>query len=221
MGIKVILTGATGLVGEGVLFECISHPDVEKVVMINRKPYSGVKHLKLAECIVPDFLKLDEFTDQLSGYDACFYCAGISSQGLSEKEYSYITYDTTMHFANVLLSINPDMIFNHISGSHTDSSEKGKIMWARVKGKTENALMRLPFRKVYNFRPGFMNPTYGQKNIKTYYKIIGRLYPLLQLLFPNNVSTMRAVGLAMINSVLKGYPKQILEVKDIKLLAEE
>jgi uncharacterized protein YbjT (DUF2867 family) len=218
MEIKVIITGATGFVGEGVLFECLEHPDVKQVLIVSRKPNSA-EHPKLKQIIVPDFLKLDGIDDQLTGYDACFYCAGISSRGMNETEYSYITYDTTMHFAKKLASLNPNMIFNHISGSLTDSSEKGKIMWARVKGKTENALMKLPFKKVYNFRPGFMKPSPGQKNIKSYYKFVNLLYPLLRLVIPGQVSTIREVGLAMINAVLKGYSKQILEVKDIKLLA--
>jgi uncharacterized protein YbjT (DUF2867 family) len=219
MEIKVIITGATGMVGEGVLFECLEHPDIKQVLIVNRRPYNG-KHPKLIECIVPDFFNLDAINDKLTGYDACFYCAGVSSIGMNEKEYSYLTYDTTMHFASKLANPNPEMIFNYVSGSLTDSSEKGSVMWARVKGKTENALMRLPFKKVYNFRPGFMKPTPGQKNIKSYYKIIGGLYPLLLMLFPNHVSTLREVGLAMINSVIKGYDKQILEIKDIKLLAK-
>ena len=219
MEIKVILTGATGLVGEGVLFSCLEHPDVKEVLMVNRRPYPAT-HPKLRECIVPDFLQPDKFATQLTGYDACFYCAGISSRGLNEAAYSYITYDTTLHFAKALVGLNPNMVFSHISGSHTDSSEKGKIMWARVKGKAENALMKLPFKKVYNFRPGLMKPSEGQKNVKGYYKIISRLYPVLSAIFPNNSSTLHEVGMAMINSVLKGYPKQILEIKDIKELAK-
>jgi len=219
MDIKVIITGATGKVGEGVLFEYLEHPDVKQVLMVNRKPYNAT-HPKLKECIVPDFLNLDEFTEQLTGYDACFYCAGISSIRMNEQEYSRIIYDTTMHFANKLADLNREMIFEYVSGSLTESSEKGKIMWARVKGKTENDLMKLPFKRVYNFRPGFMKPMAGQKNIKGYYKLIGGLYPLLHVLFPNQVSTLREVGLAMINSVLKGYPKLILEIKDIKSLAK-
>src|SRR5258705_8688867 len=218
MEIKIIITGATGMVGEGVLFECLQYPDIKEVLMENRR-YYDMKHPRLKELIVPDFLNLDEFSSFLTGYDACFYCAGISSVGMNEQEYSHITYDITMHFANKLASLNPKMIFNYVSGGHTDSSEKGRIMWARVKGKTENALMKLPFKKVYNFRPGFMKATAGQKNIKSYYKFIGWLYPLFRVLFPNQVSTMSEVGLAMINSVLKGYSKQILEIKDIKSLA--
>lgn len=220
MGIKVIVTGATGLVGEGVLLECLVHPDVNEVLTVSRRP-TGLQHPKLRECIVSDFFHLDGVESQLTGYDACFYCAGISSRGMNEAEYSAITYDTTLHFAGKLAKLNPEMIFSHISGSHTDGSEKGKIMWARVKGKTENALMRLPFKRVYNFRPGFMKPTEGQQNVKGYYKVINWLSPLLNLLFPGQVIRLVEVGLAMINSVLVGYPKQILEVKDIKLLAQE
>ncbi len=169
---------------------------------------------------MPDFLDLDGFTSQLIGYDACFYCAGVSSRGMSETEYSHITYEVTMHFAHKLASLNPQMIFDYVSGSLTDSTEKGRIMWARVKGKTENALMKCGFKRVYNFRPGFMKPTPGQRNSKSYYNFIGWLYPLLRTFLPNQVCTMREVGLAMINSVLKGYPKQILEISDIKALAK-
>jgi hypothetical protein len=216
---KVILTGATGMVGEGVLLECLQHPAIDEVLMVNRKPYHA-QHPKLKECIVPDFLDLDSAASQLHGYDACFYCAGISSLGMSEADYSHITYDVTIHFAEKLVSLNPQMIFNFVSGRQTDSSEKGKLMWARVKGKTENALMGMAFQRVYNFRPGFMQPTPGQKNVKSFYKAIGSLYPLVKLIFPNQVSTLREVGLAMINGVLKGYLKQVLEVPDIKTLAK-
>lgn len=220
MKIKVIITGATGMVGEGVLLECLEHPAVEQVLMVNRKHYDA-EHPKLKELIVPDFFDLTKVTGELGGYDACFFCAGISSNGVKEPEYLHITYDLAMHFAETLLAINPDMIFDFVSGSHTDSSEKGSIMWARVKGKTENALFKLPFKKVYTFRPGFMKPTEGQKNVKGFYKIIVSLYPLLRLLLPSQVLTLREVGLSMINSVLKGYPKPILEIKDIKVLANQ
>lgn len=219
MGFKVIVTGATGLVGEGVILECLASDKVSEVLMVNRRP-SKMIHPKLKELIVPNFFKLDEFTEQLKDYNACFYCAGISSNGLTEADYTKITFDTTLHFANVLVKHNPKMIFCHVSGSHTDSTEKGRVMWARVKGKAENELMKLPFAKVYNFRPGAMKPTRGQKNVKGYYKIISALFPVFRLLFPNNTCTVAKVGQAMINSVFKGYPKQILEVKDIKLLAE-
>ena len=206
------------MVGEGVLLECLEHPAIEQVLLVNRRPYDA-KHPKLRQCIVPDFMNLDGFTNQLTGYDACFYCAGVSSAGMSESEYTRITYDITTHFAQTLASLNPQMTFIYVSGSLTDSSEKGRVMWARVKGKTENALMRLGFQKVYNFRPGFMRPTPGQRNIKWYYTVIGWMYPLLRVLLPNQVSTLSDVGLAMINSVLKGYSKQVLEIKDINSLA--
>ena len=219
MEIKVIITGATGMVGEGVLFECLKHPDVSQVLIVNRRSYN-INHPKLKECIIPDFFNLDEFTAQLTGYNACFYCAGVSSVGMKEPEYTRITYDTTIHFASKVASLNSNMIFVFVSGSLTDSSETGKIMWARVKGKTENALMKLPFKKVYNFRPGFMKATQGQKNIKSYYKLIAPLYPVLRLIIPSQLSTMSDVGLAMINTVTKSYPKQILEIKDINSLAK-
>jgi len=207
------------MVGEGVLFECLEHPAVSRVLVVNRRP-GGMKHPKLTECLVSDFLDLDAFTGQLTGYDACFYCAGVSSTGMSESDYSHITYDVTIHFAQTLVKLNPQMIFNYVSGSLTDSSENGRVMWARVKGKTENALMRLAFRKVYIFRPGFMKPIPGQKNVKEYYSLIGWLYPFVHVLFPNQVSTMRDMGQAMINSVVKGYTKQVLEIRDINALAK-
>jgi len=217
--IKVIITGATGMVGEGVLLECLQNELISEVLIVNRRHYE-LEHLKLKELIVPDFFKIEDFSDRLAGYDACFFCAGISSVGVNEERYTKVTFDTTLHFAKALVGLNPNMVFSHISGSHTDSSEKGKIMWARVKGKAENALMKLPFKKVYNFRPGLMKPSEGQKNVKGFYKIISRLYPILSAIFPNNSSTLREVGLAMINSVLIGYPKQILQIKDIKELAK-
>ena len=213
---KVIITGATGMVGEGVLLECLQNPAVKKVLMVNRKP-SPLSHPKLEALIVPDFMKLEQYAAALAGYDACFYCAGISSIGMNEADYTYITYDTTLAFAKVLAAINPNMVFTFVSGSHTDSSEKGRIMWARVKGRTENALLKLPFRGEYNFRPGFMKPFKDQKNIKTIFKII---IPIIPILFPKKSLTMQQVGQAMIHAVQKGYPKSILEIEDIKELAK-
>ncbi|WP_447637420.1 NAD-dependent epimerase/dehydratase family protein [Flavobacterium microcysteis] len=213
---KVIITGATGMVGEGVLLECLENSTVTKVLMVNRKP-SVLKHPKLEELIVSDFMKLEQHAEALKGYDACFYCAGISSVGKNEADFTYITYDTTLAFAQALASINPNMVFTYVSGSHTDSSEKGKIMWARVKGKTENALQKLSFKAEYNFRPGFMKPFKEQKNVKTIFKIIIPLFPIF---FPKSSLTMEQVGQAMINAVRKGYPKSILEIQDIKELAK-
>ncbi|MBB5439564.1 uncharacterized protein YbjT (DUF2867 family) [Pedobacter sp. AK017] len=212
---KVILTGATGMVGEGVLLECLENPAVSKVLMVNRKA-SPVAHPKLEELIVPDFTKPEPYASSLSGYDACFYCAGISSIGMNEEQYTHITYDTTLAFANKLAALNPGMVFTFVSGSSTDSSENGKVMWARVKGKTENALMKLPFKGAYNFRPGLMKPFKGQKNVKAILKPIILIFPLL---FPKQCLTLKQVGQAMINAVLKGYTKQILEIADIRELA--
>jgi len=212
---KVIITGATGMVGEGVLLECLENVAVAEVLMVNRRP-SDRKHPKLKELLIPDFMHPDGYDGALKGYDACFYCAGISSVGMKEEKYTLITYDTTMAFAAKLASLNPDMVFSFVSGSHTDSTEKGRIMWARVKGRTENALMQLPFKKAYNFRPGFMKPFKGQKNIKSFFKPIIAIFPLL---FPKRSLTMKQVGQAMINTVRRGYPKQLLEIDDIKALA--
>jgi len=217
MAIKLILTGSTGMVGEGVLLTCLDNPEVEKVLMVNRK-HNPLQNPKLTELLVPNFMQLEQFKEQLSGYDACFYCAGVSSVGMNEADYTKITYDTPVHFANTLVALNPTMTFSHISGGHTDGTEQGKVMWARVKGKAENALMRLPFKAVYNFRPGLMKPIKGQKNIKTFYKIMLVFFPIMQLFFPP--ITLTQLGLAMINSVRKGYPINVLEVKDIKALAD-
>lgn len=216
---KVILTSATGLVGEGVLLECLTRPQIAEVLVVGRKA-CGKTHPKLKELLVPNFFELNEIKSQLKGYDACFYCAGISSTGMNEQDYRYITYDTTLAFADTLLEINPNLAFCFISGSRTDSTERGRIMWARVKGKTENALAEMDFKTLYHFRPGFMKPTKGQQNVKGYYKVIGKMYGLFKWLLPNNVSTMQEVGQAMINSIAIGYPKQILEVSDIKQLAK-
>jgi len=213
---KVIVTGATGMVGEGVLLECLENNTIKKVLMINRKP-SPVKHPKLIELIVPNFMDLEAFDAQLTGYDACFYCAGISSVGMDEVKYTQITYDTTMSLASKLASLNPNMVFTYVSGSHTDSSEKGRVMWARVKGKTENDLIKLPFKGVYNFRPGFMKPFKGQKNVKTFLKPLIFLFPIL---LPTKSLTLKQVGQAMINVVEKGYSKNILEIDDIKIAAK-
>lgn len=218
--IAVIITGATGMVGEGVLLECLANAAVERVLIVGRKPY-GMTHVKLQEIIVADFLQLDGIRGHLTGYDACFYCAGVSSLGKNEKEYKHITYDVTMNFAKTLVALNPEMVFVFVSGAGTDSSEKGKLMWARVKGRTENALARLGFQAAYNFRPGFMQATEGQRNLKWTYRSIGWLYPALRILFPNYVSTLRDVAVAMIRCVTQGHPKQVLEVGDINRLGQQ
>ncbi|MDQ6902780.1 MAG: NAD-dependent epimerase/dehydratase family protein [Bacteroidota bacterium] len=216
-GIKVIITGATGMVGEGVLFECLQNPEVSEVLIVNRRHYD-MSHAKLKELLVPDFFQIGNFASSLSRYDACFFCAGISSVGMKEDKFTRITYDTTMAFARALIAVNSDLVFTYVSGSHTDSSGQSRIMWARVKGKTENDLARLGFKGEYNFRPGGMQPFPGQKNWKSIYKFIVRL---IKAVSPKNIITMHELGLAMINTVTKGYSKNILEIKDIKELAKE
>ncbi|HEX6429890.1 MAG TPA: NAD-dependent epimerase/dehydratase family protein [Niastella sp.] len=219
MKIKAIITGASGMVGEGVLHECLLHPDVEEVLVIGRRP-AGVMHPKLKEILHNNFYDLSAVKDQLKGYNACYFCLGVSSVGMKEKEYHRVTYDLTMHMATILADQNPGMTFCYVSGSGTDSTEHGKLMWARVKGQTENDLMRLPFKAAYMFRPGFMKPTKGLKNTLKGYMFFAWLYPVLRPLFPNFVSTLQELGLAMINVTIRGYDKPVLEVKDIVKLAQ-
>ena len=207
------------MVGEGVLHECLQHPDIEQVLVINRKP-GGVSHPKLRELIHTDFFNLTPIESQLTGYNACFFCLGVSSVGMNEADYRRLTYDLTLEAAQRLAQLNPDMTFGYISGSGTDSTEQGRSMWARVKGATENALLRLPFKKAYMFRPGFLLPTKGLKNVKNYYSYITWLYPGLRAIFPGAASTLQELALAMIKSVTLGYEKPILEVKDIVRLAK-
>jgi hypothetical protein len=214
MKIRVVITGTTGMVGEGVLQECIQNPNVEKILLINRRA-CGYSDGKITEIIHKDFFDITPIEEQLRGYNACFFCLGVSSVGKKEPEYFSLTYTLTMGFAQKLAALNPDMTFCYVSGAGTDSSEKGRSMWARVKGKTENDLMKLPFKKVFAFRPGFMKPTKGAGNVNKYYGLVGWLYPFLRFVMPRFVSTIQEVGLAMINCSTKGYNKHVLEVPDI------
>lgn len=211
MALKIILTGATGMVGEGVLIELLQNSQVESVLVVGRRS-CGMTQAKLKELLVSDFFALTKDNKELAGYDACFYCAGISSNGLNEETYTKITYDTTMHFAAILKNLNPQMVFNFVSGGHTDSSEKGRVMWARVKGKTENALQKQFPGREYNFRPGLMKPFPKQKHIYGYNKLVV-LLPFLRLIFP--MITLQQLAQAMIATTLCGYPTPVLEVKDI------
>jgi uncharacterized protein YbjT (DUF2867 family) len=219
MKIRAVITGATGMVGEGVLHEALKHPYIESVLIINRRA-SGLTHPKLKEIVHGDFHNLSSIESQLKGYNACFFCLGVSSVGLKEPEYRKMTYDLTMHVAGTLARLNPDMTFIYVSGAGTDSTEKGRSMWARVKGKTENDLLKLPFKKAYMFRPGFIEPTKGLKNTLKLYNYIGWLIPVVKLVSPKFISTLRDIGVAMINAVAKGYPKSVIEVPDIKMLAK-
>jgi hypothetical protein len=216
--IRAIITGATGMVGEGVLHECLLHPDVESVLSISRRP-CGIEHAKLKEILHQDFSDFSAIEKELSGCNAGFFCMGVSSVGMSEEKYRHLTYDLTMALARTLAKVNPDMTICYITGMGADSSEKGRTMWARVKGKTENDLMRLPFRGAYMFRPGFIRPTKGLKNAHGFYLLLDPLFPLARLLFPNAILTLREIGLAMINSVTHGPDKRVLEVADIAALA--
>lgn len=218
MSLKIIVTGSTGMVGEGVLLTCLNHPEVAQVLSVSRRSI-GLQHPKLKEVLVKDFLKLESVEGQLTGYDACFYCAGISSVGLTEDAYTHITYDTAVHFAKTVQRLNPGMVLTHISGAQTDGTEQSKVMWARVKGRAENAMMRLPFRGVYNFRPGFMTPVAGQKHVKKLFRVMLVLAPLVRILIPSQMLTLEEVGKAMIHAVTKGYEKQVLEIPDIRALA--
>jgi hypothetical protein len=219
MKIRAIITGTTGMVGEGVLHECLNDNDVEAVLVINRKP-CGYTHPKLKEIIHADFFNVEPIAAELAGYNACFFCLGVSSVGMDEPTFTKFTHTLTLHVAGVLSRQNPEMTFCYISGGGTDSTEKGRLMWARVKGKTENDLKKLPFKKVYAFRPGIMKPTPGLKNTLKAYKYFGWLYGPVRTFFPGAASTLAELGLSMI-AVVKTQPEQwIWEVRDFVQLAK-
>jgi uncharacterized protein YbjT (DUF2867 family) len=201
MSLKVIITGTTGMVGEGVLLQCLQNRQVEKVLAISRKP-NGHSHPKLES--------------KLTGYDACFFCAGISSVGVSKEEYERITYELTLAFGQTLAKLNPEMTFTYVSGQGTDGTEKGSSHWARIKGKTENDLHKLPFRQVFAYRPGVMKPTAKiSLHVLSAYKYFGWIYPIGRTLFPNGFNTLAEVGDSMVNVTLKGFDKFILNGKEI------
>jgi hypothetical protein len=193
---------------------------IESVLVINRKP-CGVHHSKLKEVIHTDFYNFSAIENQLSGYNACFFCLGVTSIGKEEEEYYKLTYTLTMSLATPLSKLNPEMTFCYVSGASTDSTEKGRTMWARVKGKTENDLMKLQFRKVFAFRPGFIKPTKGLKYMHSFYKYINWLYPIGRALYPSGFCTLKEIGLAMIHSVNGQENRKVLEGKDIIELAKE
>ena len=206
------------MVGEGVLHECLQHSSIDSVLVVNRRP-CGIAHPKLKEILHDNFFDITPIADQLTGYDACYFCLGITSVGKKEPEYYRFTYTMTMHFAEVLSRNNDGLTFCYVSGAGTDSTEKGRQMWARVKGKTENDLMKLPFQSVYLFRPGYLHPTKGLKHTHSFYKYITWMYPVMKTFFPSAGSTLKELGLAMIHVTANGYGKQIIEVKDIRALA--
>lgn len=222
MKIKVILFGSTGMIGKGVLLECIEDSRVESILLINRHP-SNFNHKKINEIIHEDFSDFSSLIDVFTDYNTCFFCLGISSVGLSEHDYHRITYELTINVAKTLLKANKDITFFYISGAGTDSSEKGKMMWARVKGKTENALLAMSFKKVYMLRPGYIQPMKGIKSRTSLYNIIyfifKPLYFILKL-FKSIVTDTASLGKAIINVGINGYNKTIIESADINKLAE-
>ena len=218
MKIKAIITGATGMVGEGVLHECLQHNDVEDILVVGRRS-CGYTHLKLKEIVHGNLYDLSSIEDQLIGYDACFFCLGMSSVGVKEPEFHKVTYELTMHFGKTLSRLNPNMTFCYISGKGTN--ENGKMMWQRVKGKTESDLLKFPFKQVYNFRPGIIKPTKGLKNTLSLYKWMGWMLPIINTIAPKSVVSLKQIGDGMINATIKGYEKKILEVKDIVELSKD
>ena len=206
------------MVGQGVLRECLQDPSVERVLTIGRSA-AGQRHDKLRELVVRDFADFSSIERDLSGYDACFFCLGITSAGMSEADYRRVTYDIAMAAARALVQLNPGMTFIFVSGAGADSSEKGRVMWARVKGQTENALLALPFKGVYVFRPAAIQPLNGIRSktawINAAYAVLSPLYPVFKALFPKYVTTTKAVGRAMINVARRGAPQRVLENQDI------
>ncbi len=215
---NIILFGASGMVGQGVLRECLRDADVQNVLIIGRST-SGRQHAKLREIVHADLADYSAIASQLSGYDACFFCLGVSSAGMREAEYSRITYDFTIAAAETLVKLNPGMTFIYVSGASTDSSERGGSMWARVKGKTENALLRLPFKAAYMFRPGAIQPMHGIKSKTRSYRILyGLMAPLMPALnawFPKYVTTTEKLGRAMLRVAKVGAGRRVLESADI------
>jgi uncharacterized protein YbjT (DUF2867 family) len=218
---KVILFGSTGMVGQGALKACLADPEVTQVLAVNRSSL-GQTHPKLKEILHKDFFDFKPIEKELTGYDACFFCLGVSSAGMNEDKYTVLTYDLTMAAAKVLARINPAMTFIYVSGSGTDSGEKGSMMWARVKGKTENDLLKLPFKAVYLFRPGAIEPMDGivpkNKWLGWLLAVMKPLFPILRVVFPKYVTTTRQLGGAMVRITRSGVPSRVVESWDINKL---
>src|ERR1700681_3283315 len=219
---NVLIFGATGMLGQGVLRECLVDPGVLLVQTVGRTA-TGVQHAKLRELVHNDLWHYESLGARLSGFDACFFCLGVTSTGMTEENYERVTYGITMAAAEMLSRLNPQMTFIYVSGTGTDSSERGRIMWARVKGKTENALLRLPFRAMYMFRPGIIEPLHGAKSktasIRIFYSLTKHVLTLLRRIFPSYIVTTEQIGRCMIEAVRHGAPKQVLESKDISAMA--
>jgi uncharacterized protein YbjT (DUF2867 family) len=224
---NVLLFGASGMVGQGVLRECLLDPGVQLVQSIGRsagRTVNDMQHPKLRNIVHSDLLHYADIKAELSGFDACFFCLGVSSAGMKEEAYARVTYDITLAAAETLARLNPKMTFVYVSGAGTDSSEHGRTMWARVKGRTENALLRLPFA-AYMFRPGVIEPRYGVRSKTASYRVLYTLtkplLPVLRWIFPNQILTTDQIGRAMLTVARSGFPKRILETKDIRSAAME
>jgi uncharacterized protein YbjT (DUF2867 family) len=216
--VKVIIFGATGMVGQGVLRECLVDPGVERVLSVARRT-GGKQDAKLKEILHADFFDYSAIESELTGYDACFFCLGVSSVGMDAERYRHLTYDLTMAAATTLAKLNPGMVFTYVTGRGTDSTEQGALMWARVKGKTENDLLKLPFKAAYMFRPAGIQPLHGvRSNLAWAQPIYVATAPLLGWLVrlaPRSMTTTERVGRAMISVARNGYPKPVLESADI------
>ena len=221
---KVLIFGATGMVGQGVLRECLLDPQITCVICVGRSS-TGQQHAKLRDVVQSDPSDLSALEADLAGTGACFFCLGVSSIGMSEERYASLTYDLTMRVAERLVRVAPGMTFVYVSGTGTDSSEHGRVMWARVKGRTENALLRLPFTGAYMFRPGVIIPLHGITSRTGWYRaaymVLRPLFPLMQRFLPRAVTTTEAVGLAMIAVARTGYGKRLLENGDINTAAAQ
>ena len=219
-GMKVILFGATGMVGQGVLRECLVDPGVESVLSVGRST-TGQQHAKLREIVHDNFMDFSAIESELAGYDACFFCLGVSSVGMDPERYRHLTYDITMAAATTLAKLNPDMVFTYVTGRSTDSTEQGSVHWARVKGKTENDLLALPF-KAYMFRPGYIQPMHGAKSrtplYRALYVVLAPLYPLIRRIAPKAVTTTEQIGHAMLRVAKDGAPQKILDPTAINAL---
>jgi uncharacterized protein YbjT (DUF2867 family) len=219
--LKVVLFGATGMIGQGVLRECLLDSRVTAILSVGRN-LSGQTHPKLREILHQDFFDFSAIEGELSGLDACFFCLGVSSAGLTEEAYRRVTHDLTLAAARTLCRLNPGMTFIYVSGAGTDSTERGRVMWARVKGLTENVLLRLPFKAVYLFRPGLIQPLHGitssTRLYRILYRVMGPFLPLLKAVWPDSLTTTEQLGKAMIHAAVSGAPKPVLETGDINRL---
>lgn len=218
---NVIITGSTGMIGKGVLLACLNSEEIQEVLLINRSSV-GMESPKIKELLLQDFTQVHEYSEELKGYDACFHCMGVSAVGMTEDKYHQLTFGISKSLADPLFELNPDLVFCYVSGTGTDSSEKGRIMWARVKGKTENYILSLGFKKAYMFRPGFVLP---EDSIKSKTKLYNTIYVLLTPFYSwiknsKNVTTTRKIGKAMVHALTKEFSKSLLENKDINKLAE-